>query len=390
MGSAYITGVGMTAFGRFYERSLKDLAREAISVALKDADLELDDIQAVYFSNALAGIMLGQECIRGETICYDLGMDSVPVVNVENACASGGTALHLAAEAVRSGQFETVLAVGAEKMYDRDDRSRPFRALWGALDVELVPLPDPGQPLLRSPFIDVYAERARNLMRTRGVSPEGFARVAAKAWANGALNPRAQRTTPRTVEEILASRMLVEPLTVDMCALTGDGAGAAIVSSRQPASGRPTVQIRGSQIRALSPRPGAPGAAAAASTAAYEQAGIGPEDISIAEVHDATAAGEMLSWVGVGLCPAGDEEAWAQSGRTERDGATPVNVSGGLMARGHPVGASGLGQVYELVRQLRGEAGSTQIRPSRVALAHVGGGVINGETAVACVNLLAI
>jgi acetyl-CoA acetyltransferase len=383
-----ITGVGMTAFGRFHERSLKNLAREAVGSAIADANTSLDDIQAVFFSNALAGVMLGQECIRGETICYDLGMGNVSVVNVENACASAGTALHLAAQSVASGQYDTVLALGAEKMYSTD-RSRPFRALWGALDVEDVPLPEPGVTLDRSPFIDVYAERARTLMRDRGVTIEGLARLARKAWHNGVLNDKAQRRKPRSVEEILASRPLVEPLTVEMCALTGDGAAAAVVSSPGSAqdSGR-SVHIIGSQVRSLAAKPGDRSAARSASEAAYEQAGTGPGDVDIAEVHDATAPGEMLSWVGTGLCAPGDEEKWAQTGHTERDGDLPINVSGGLMARGHPVGASGLGQVYELVRQLRGEAGRSQVRPSAVALAHVGGGVIRGETAVSCVHLL--
>jgi acetyl-CoA acetyltransferase len=207
-----ITGVGMTAFGRFYERNLKSLARESVGLAMADSESSLEDVQAVFFSNALAGVMFGQECIRGETICYDLGLGNVSVVNVENACASAGTALHLAAQSVASEQYGTVLALGVEKMYSRD-RSRPFRALWGALDVEEVPLPDSAVTLDRSPFIDVYAERARVLMRERGVTADGLARVASKAWRNGVLNDKAQRRTPRSVEEILASRELVPPLT---------------------------------------------------------------------------------------------------------------------------------------------------------------------------------
>ena len=383
-----ITGVGMTAFGRFYERNLKSLARESVGLAMADSESTLEDVQAVFFSNALAGVMFGQECIRGETICYDLGLGNVSVVNVENACASAATALHLAAQSVASEQYETVLVLGVEKMYSRD-RSCPFRALWGALDVEEVPLPDPAVTLDRSPFIDVYAERARVLMRERGVTVDGLARVASKAWRNGVLNDKAQRRTPRSVEEILASRELVPPLTVEMCALTGDGAAAAVVQSVDSAKDRRrAIRVVGSQVRCLSATDVGSSAASSASRAAYEQAGIGPEDVTIAEVHDATAPGEMLSWVGTGLCAPGDEEKWAQTGHTERDGRMPVNVSGGLMARGHPIGASGLGQIYELVRQLRGEAGPLQVTSGEVALAHVGGGVIHGETAVSCVHLL--
>jgi acetyl-CoA acetyltransferase len=377
-----IAGVGMTSFGRFPDRSIKDLGREAVEDALADAGLSLGDIQAVFFSNALAGIMTGQECIRGEVMTYHLGLDSVPVINVENACASGGTAMHLAYRSIATGEWDCVLALGIEKMYDQQDRSRPVRALYGALDVDEI---EGELRTDRSPFMDVYANRARRLMDTQGVTALGMAKVAAKAWSNGSHNPKAQRTRPMTAEEVLDTKLVVDPLTVAMCSLIGDGAAAAVITSRRQQAPR-DIPIRSSQLRTLSHNGEA--AAALASRAAYEQAGIEASQISVAEVHDATAIGEMISWVDLGLCPPGHEEAWAQDGHTELHGPLPVNPSGGLLARGHPLGASGIGQCYELALQLRNEAGERQVTDPEFALAHVGGGVIKGKTAVAAVHVL--
>ncbi len=387
MGKTYVRGIGMTPFhGK--GRTIKQMAAEALDEALTDAAIELDDLQAVFFANSLAGVVEGQECIRGQTVMYSLGAKSLPIANVENACASAGTALHLARSAVAAGQYDTVLAIGVERMRV-DDKARTFNALAGATDVEqLPPLPD-GVVRDRSPFIDTYAARARMLASERGVTLNGLARVATKAWGNGSLNPLAQRRTPTTVEAVLRSRVVVDPLTVDMCALLADGAAAAVVSSHS--NSRRDVEIVASQIRTVSARPGDPSSAEAASRAAFEESGIGPEDIDLAEVHDATAPGEMLSWTNCLLCVPGEEEAWAQTGHTERDGPLPVNPSGGLIARGHPIGASGLAQTYEIVSQLRGEAGERQIPEPHIGFAHVGGGLLEQmKTAVAAVHVLRV
>jgi acetyl-CoA acyltransferase len=383
-----IRGVGMTAFGRFPEQSVRELARTAVLAAVADAGVDLSQIETVFFANSLAGALDGQHCIRGEVLTYSMGMGDVSVVNVENACASGGTALHAAYQAVAGGFNETVLAIGVEKMYV-NERRRVFEALWGALDVEEAVGISRDVTAKRSPFIDVYAERANRLIRDHGVTQEGLAAVAAKAWTNGARNDKAQRRTVMTPDEVLATPLLVSPLTIAMCSLIGDGAAAAVISAA-PEHGRKerAVRIAASEVRALSPIPGDLSAAGAAAKAAFEKANWGPEDLSLAEVHDATAPGEMLSWVGLGLCQPGEEEKWAISGHTEIDGKLPVNVSGGLMARGHPIGASGLAQVWEAVTQLRGEAGERQLPNARRALTHVGGGVIHGNTAVAAVHLL--
>jgi acetyl-CoA acetyltransferase len=365
----------------FFEsgRTIKQMAGEAIADALADAQLELADMDAVFFANSLAGVIEGQECIRGETVMYALGAPSLPLTNVENACASGGTALHLARSSVAAGQYETVLAVGVERMRV-EDKTKVFTALAGATDVEQT------APPAGSPFIDVYAKRAQNLMRESGVTIDGLAKVAAKAWSNGALNPKAQRRKSASVDEILNSRMIVEPLTVGMCALTGDGAAAVVVTSK-PTSRRDVV-VAASQMRTVSADPDDPPAVTAAARAAYEECGLAPTEIDFPEVHDATSPGEMLAWVGLLLCAAGKEEDWAQTRHTELDAALPVNPSGGLMARGHPIGASGLAQVYEVVTQMRGDAGARQVSRARAALSHVGGGVLGGlSTAVSTVHI---
>ncbi len=386
MDRALISGVGMTQFTRHPDRTTKDLAREAIEAALTDADIDFSSVEAVFYGNALAGATSGQHCIRGETVIHEMGFGLLPVTNVENACASSGNALHLAWSAVAGGQYETVLAVGAEKMFFPDDRTLAFRALGGALDVDHPHEVGDGAGVDRSPFMDLYAWRGRRLM-DRGVTVEGLARLAVKARHNGSLNPLAQRQTAVTLEEVLGARTIVEPLTLLMCAPVGDGAAAAVVTRR--ASRQGDVEILASQLRSL-PGPGldVPSAATAASQAAFNQAGLGPADVDVAEVHDATTVGEMVSWVDTGLCAAGDEEKWARSGHSELGGALPINPSGGLIARGHPIGASGLGQIYELVTQLRGQAGPRQVPSARIAFAQVGGGSIGTMTAVAAVHIL--
>jgi acetyl-CoA acetyltransferase len=374
----------MTQFGRHPDRNLKDLGREAIEGAVGDAGIDPDEIEAVYFANALAGLTVGQECIRGQTVLHAMGWGGLPVVNVENACASAGTALNLAWSAVAGGQYRTVLAVGVEKMFIPGDRQRPFVALNGAMDVERPHSTEEGAGADRSSFMDLYAKRARSLMADRGVTEAGLARLAVKAWHNGSLNPLAQHGRDLTVDQVLGSRMVVAPLTLLMCSSIGDGAAAAVVTSGRGHH----VEIRASQVRMLAAGENGTPSATLAARAAFEQAGLGPDDLDLAEVHDATTAGEMVSWGGLMLCPPGDEEKWAQTGHTELGGQLPINPSGGLVARGHPVGASGLGQVHEVVTQLRGRAERRQVDQPRVALCHVGGGSIGTQTATAAVHIL--
>lgn len=387
MRKSVVSGVGMTPFGRFEGRSLKEISAEAINAAFVDAGITFADVQAVFFGNTAAGVMYGQHAIRGETVTHYMGAGSIPVNNVENACASGGNAFHLGWSAVAGGQYDTVLVVGAEKVYS-SDKQKSFMAFMGGMDVDFKDFGE-GAGVDRSPFIDRYAKVADLLINDRGVTPEAFAHVASKAHNNGSLNPLAQRRTPKTPEEVLASRSVLGPLTVLMCSPVGDGAAAAIITNATAASGQ--VEILASQLRSLPADTHGPSDSHEISAeAAFAQAGLSPSDMDFAEVHDATSPGEIVSWVESGLCPPGDEQKWALTGHTKIGGGLPINPSGGLVARGHPIGATGVAQVYEAVQQLRGAAGQRQVEGARRAFLQCGGGLIKGSTAVSAAHILGI
>ncbi len=386
MRETVVQGVGMTPFGRFEDTSLKDLSAQAINAAFEDAGVGWDDVQAVFFGNVAAGVMYGQHSIRGETITHHMGAGTLPVNNVENACASGANAFHLGWSAVAGGQYDRVLVVGAEKLYS-SDKQKSFSAFMGGMDVDFRDLGE-GAGETRSPFIDRYAKVADFLIEQRGLTPEAFAQVASKAHFNGSLNPLAQRRTPLSPEEILASRHVLGPLTVLMCSPVGDGAAAAIISAPTEPGG---VRIRASQLRSLPADASGPSDSHEYSAAAaFEQAGMSPEDMDFAELHDATSPGEIVSWAESGLCPAGEEMKWVETGHTTLQGPLPVNPAGGLVAKGHPIGATGVAQVYEAVTQLRGRAGDRQVEGARRAFVQCGGGLIKGTTAVSAAHVLEI
>lgn len=389
MRDTVIRGVGMTPMGRFEDTSLKDLSAAAINEALSDAGLTIHDVQAVFFGNVAAGIMYGQNSIRGETVTHHMGAGAIAVNNVENACATGGNALHLGWSAVAGGQYDTVLVVGAEKLFSQD-KSKSFEAFMGGMDVDFKDFGE-GAGVTRSPFVDRYAKVAELLMQERGVTVENFAQVASKAHGNGARNPLAQRRTPRSVEEIMSARHVLGALTVLMCSPVGDGAAAAVVTRADLDARATDVKILASQLRSLPADAAGPSDSHEYSArAAWEQSGLGPQDMDFAEVHDATSPGEIVSWVESGLCPPGDEIKWAETGHTEIGGPLPVNPSGGLVARGHPIGATGLAQVYEAVSQLRGRSGERQVDGARRAFLQCGGGLIKGTTAVSSAHILGI
>ncbi|MEI5674706.1 MULTISPECIES: thiolase family protein [unclassified Nocardioides] len=386
-----VSGVGMSPFGKFLDRSMKDLGRVAVDAALADAGIGVGDVQAMVFSNALAGLITGQECIRGEVVGYPLGLAGIPIHNVENACASGGNALHLAWLMVASGLHETVLALGVEKT-NHEDRQRTFSAYAAGMDVEERFATGDGAGQERSPFVDRQARLAGKLFDERGVTMEGLARVTSRSLEAARLNPFAHRRFGGSPEDVLNARVVVDPLTVLMSSPISDGAAAAVVTSRPDAvaSGR-SVRILASRMATRPPRdqPDAPNAVAASAQAAYEQAGLGPEDMDLAEVHDASVAYELMAWTDTGLCAPGDEQRWAMEGVTEAGGAMPVNRSGGLVGRGHALGASGLAQVHDVVAQLRGEAGDLQLDGPRTGLVQIGGGVVDWLTAASSVHVLA-
>lgn len=378
-----ILGVGMHPFGRYTNSSLKDLNRIACVSALVDAGIGVRDVDAVYAANAMAGLLQGQEMIRGQSVMREIGIERIPVTNVENACASGSTALRQAILAIRAGSADVVLVAGVEKMFVAD-RSRTLAALESAGDLDVV-------SGIGLQFTAVYGMRLRKLIAAGRLTVEDLVAVSVKSHANGERNPYAQHRKVVSPEEVLASRPIADPLTLLMCSSICDGAAAVVVARRGagPANEKPTVRIRASQAATGYTTTGnEPSLTELCAAAAYAEAGLGPEDVDVAEVHDAMAPAELIAYEQLGFCGPGDAGALLDSGTTQIDGSRPVNPSGGLSSRGHAVGATGLAQIAELTWQLRGEAAGRQTQQPRIGLAHNNGGWLEGESAVSCVHLL--
>jgi acetyl-CoA acyltransferase len=406
----YVAGVGMTPFGKHLDTSVKQLTRTAVEDALADAGCDKGQLQGAFFGNSTQGHMEGQHMIRGALALRAMGLFGLPVINVENACASASTAFHLAVNYVKAGAADIVLAVGAEKMFSTD-KALTFSAFDGAWDVHdtengkrrLLEMgngiePPAGSVSTKpySVFMDIYASMGRMHMREFGTTQRQFAAVSAKNHRHSIHNSLAQYRQAYSVEEILAAPPITYPLTLPMCSPISDGAAAAIVCSEAGlellrGQRARAVRVLASVLQTGSDRP--PAAldqhlVRLGSMKAYEQAGVGPRDISVAEVHDATAIGEIIQSEVLGLCELGTGGPAAERGETSIGGRIPINPSGGLESKGHPIGATGLGQLYELVTQLRGEAGQRQVEGARVALAENGGGLCGVEEAVACITIL--
>lgn len=396
MRDVMIAGVGMTPFGKFQDRSLRGLAQEAVAAALADAAAPAADVGMAIFGNATAGLVTGQEMIRAHASLRESGVLGIPLVSVENACASSSTALHLAWLAVASGQVDVALAVGAEKL-THPDKQRSFDAIATAVDLELreelaqrvaPPGADPSAP--RSFFMDIYAHLAREYMGRSDATAADFAQVAVKNHRHGSLNPKAQYRDLVTVEQVLSSREIATPLTLLMCSPLGDGAAAIVLCSEEYASSRSADAVRLLASVMLSGRyDSSKPAVERAANRAYELAGVGPQDLDVVEVHDAAAPAELIVYEEIGLAAPGEGARLLRSGATELGGRVPVNVSGGLLSKGHPVGATGCAQVVELVEQLRGHAGERQVEGARVALAENAGGFLGSEPAAVAVHVLA-
>ncbi|MBI2319548.1 MAG: thiolase family protein [Betaproteobacteria bacterium] len=386
-----IVGIGITAFGKFLDRSVRNLAEEAVGMALKDAGIGAERIERVYFGNAASGLVTGQEMIRAQAALRFTGLMGKPMINIENACASGSTAFHLAWQCVEAGQAEVVLALGAEKL-SHHDKAVSFGAFGGAVDKE-EELPSHIGSGSGSIFMDIYAARTRKYMEATGTTPADIARVTVKSRHAAARNPWAQFRKETTVDEVLASRMISPPLTLQMCSSIGDGAAAIVLCSPRVASalnGHKPVRVATSVLVSGFADSTKPNAASRAAKAAYEAAAIGPNDIQVAEVHDASAPAELFHYENLQLCAPGKAVDLLRSGATELGGRISVNPSGGLLSRGHPIGATGTAQVVELVLQLRGEAGARQREGAKVALAENTGGQIGGDSAAAVVSILVV
>lgn len=395
MRDVLISGAAMTPFGKFPERSLKALAAEATRGALHDAGLRSEDIEMAFFANATAGLITGQEMVRGQTALRETGLLGIPIINVENACASASSAFHLAWMAVASEQCEVALAVGAEKLV-HPDKERSFSALAAGVDLERrhdlerFVYGGDGAPGGGSLFMDIYALLARRYMERSGATERDFALIAVKNHRHGALNPNAQYRDEVTVEEVLGSRQISGPLRLLMCSPIGDGAAALVLCSADRAARMDVAPVA---VRATALATGrdddGPVAVERAAQRAYERAGIGPDDLDVVEVHDAAAPAELQIYEELGLCGAGEGPALLASGATGLGGRIPVNPSGGLLSKGHPVGATGCAQLVELTEQLRGRAGARQVDGARLALAENAGGFLGPDQAVAAVTILA-
>jgi acetyl-CoA acetyltransferase len=383
MRDVYVAGVGMTRFAKQPDRSLKDLTAEAVNAAMKDAGQTVGEVQSCYFGNAVAGSITGQEMLAGQFLLRPLGFGGIPVFNVENACASASTAFHLAWQAVATGVHDAVLAVGAEKM-THPDKARSFAAIGGSVDVETTPA---DLPAGRSFLMDLYAESSLRYMEETGATRADFARVVVKNQRHGMLNPAAQYGGELTVEQVLAAREVVWPFTLQMCSPISDGAAAALLVSGEPVPpGSPAVAVLASVVRSA-PADGVASVTALAAGAAYEAAGIGPVDLDCAEVHDAAASAELVIYEQLGLAKLGGGAALIRSGQTALGGSMPVNTSGGLLARGHPIGATGLAQIVEAVAQLRGTAGDRQVPGARLALTQNAGGWHGSDNVASVVHI---
>ncbi len=393
----------MTRFGKRPDHSVKSLTAEAVRAALADAGAAVGDIEAAWFSNTRQPMLEGQNTVRGQIALRPLGLTGIPVVNVENACASGSTALLSAIHWIKAGAGDIALIVGVEKMVWPDRPERVAAAFAGGTDIHdregvvgyirSMGGEDPGPD--RSLFMDLYAAQARAHMARHGTTQEDFARIASKNHSVGALNERAQYRTPMTVDQVLADKPVVFPFTRAMCAPVSDGAAAAVVCSaaglaRLCGPGR-AVRVRACVLVSASDRAANDfenhiGRRAAAK--AYEQAGIGPVAVDLVEVHDATSYAEVQQIENLGLAEPGTVGARLRAGDFALGGRTPVNPSGGLVSKGHPVGATGIAQLFELTTQLRGEAGARQVEGARIAAAENGGGFLGVEEAATVVTIL--
>jgi acetyl-CoA acetyltransferase len=384
------------------------MAEEAVSLALKDAGIEKDEIGAAYVGNASQGVLQGQESVRGQVVLHAMGIGGIPIVNVENACASSATALNGAMAMINAGEIECALVLGMEKMYF-EDRAIAQRAFTGSMDVEMLEEsvermkaseekaragaeaggnePKKEKSGQKTVFMDAYAMSTRDHMEKYGTTQRQIAAVAAKNHWHSSMNPLAQYQQDYSIEEVLASPDVAYPLTRLMCSPIGDGAAAAIVCSADYArkkaaanqveisscvlgSARVTGDRSQSNLTLLAEK-------------AYKQAGVGPEDIDLAEVHDATAMGEIFSSEGLMFCDPGEGGPFAEAGHSKLGGKLPINVSGGLECQGHPIGATGVRQVVELYWHLTDRAGKRQVEGAKIGLAQNAGGLTSaGEGAL--------
>lgn len=373
-----IIGAGLVPFGKYPEKTLADIAWPAVKQAIEESGLKKTEIEAAYCGTALGGMMAGQRILK------TLGITGLPIINIENACSSSSTAFREAWISVAAGIYDAVVVIGVEKLTKFGGGTLPLEKEDWEVSHGLV------MPAL-------YAMRARRYMHEFGLTEDQLAMVSVKARKHGALNPDAQFRTPVTVEEVKNARPVADPMTLFHCCPSGDGAAAVVICSAEKARQHTTTPIRvlGSEINSGKYITGfrdmtSPEITLRGAEQLYEEAGIGPEDVDLAEVHDAFAIAELLYYEALGFCARGDAAKMLEDGDSSLGGRTPVNPSGGLLAKGHPIGATGVAQIVEIVRQLRGQCGDRQVEDAKVGLTHcTGGGVSGFDHGVCSIHLFA-
>lgn len=373
-----IRGVGTSAYGRFPQRRVESLAWDAVLEAMQDAGTETAEIEAVFVGSVFGPPGVATRTLRG------IGIGGVPVLTIEAACASGTAAYHEAVEAVALGRYCCVLVFGIEHL------SSLFSS--GAI----VPEATDSEGRAALPLPGLYALQAQRYMELYGATAEQFAEVAVKNKSNGLHNPRAQlKSEAPSVEQVLASRKIADPLTFLQCCPVSDGAGAAVIGT--PKGRRGEVRVLGSAMASgelwdhRSKDFWGEGPVRRAAQAVYAQTGLRPSEIDVLEVHDSFTIGEILTLESLGLCKTGEGAALAPSGHTRMGGAQPVNPSGGLLSRGHPLGATGTAQIAEIVWQLRGTAGERQVPNAKLGMVEtMGGGAAGMEGNASVVTIMAL
>ncbi len=410
-----VIGAFSTPFKKWPEKTFKELTQDTYQGVLKDAGLENgNDIEFAWFGNCGMGNW-GQMNIRGQ-VCFTplvqkgLFPERVPIINVEGACATASMAFHGAYKDILSGQTDVSLAIGIEKIFNPDiDPLLIYQAFQQGIDqfdpeewiniyrrtAEMCGKEFSPEIIGHTVFMETYAIQACYHMKKYGTTQEQIAIGASKNHYNGSLNPIAQYQFEVPVEKVLEDRPISYPFTRSMCAPIGDGGSAAILCSEDYLDGLPDeIKKRAIKIKACvltggkHRQPDEPSLSKTAADKAYKLAGIGPEDIDVVELHDATSFCEIYQVEMLGFCPIGEGGRYVESGATMLDGKTPVNTSGGLVSKGHPVGATGLSMIYELVTQLREEAGDRQVKNAEFALQENGGGVMGLEEAACSIVIL--
>ena len=373
-----IIGAGLVPFGKYPEKTLADIAWPAVKQAIQDSGIKKNDIGAAYCGTALGGMMAGQRILK------IVGLTGLPIINIENACSSSSTAFREAWIAVAAGIYDAALVIGVEKLTKFGGGTLPLeKEDWEVAHGLVMPA--------------LYAMRARRYMHEYGLTEDQLAMVSVKARKHGGLNPDAQFRDPVTIEQVKQARPVADPMTLFHCCPSGDGAAAVVICSAEKARQFTTspVCVLGSEINSGNYMTGyrdmtSPEITVRGAKQLYEEAGIGPEDVDLAEVHDAFAIAELLYYEALGFCARGDAAKLLEDGETSLGGRIPVNPSGGLLAKGHPIGATGVAQIVEIVRQLRGQCGDRQVEGAKVGLTHCTGGGISGfDHGVCSIHLFA-